>query len=165
MSQARDMYERMSGSQAARMLRAVSRSVRNFWQIDDIRVLTDIDQFQHAAPKMQRWIMAEPTVRTLYHKQRLDGYSESYVDIDPQGIGESHYDYRRAMDGIVVVNEDAKGNDPEYVADNYMDELLPEDADLTLEEQSDILLAWEHAKAHILRRKEDPTSRFNADLA
>lgn len=164
MAQARDMYERLSGSTAARMLRAAGRSIRNFWQVDEIRPLREIGELQVAPPSMQRWIMAEPTVRALFHKQRLDGYSDTYVDVDPQGIGEDHYDYRRVMDGILVVNEDPESEGPEWTATSYLDELLPDDRDLSIEEQIDILQTWEFAKDAIRRNREDPTSRYNADL-
>lgn len=165
MSQAREMYERLSSSTAARKLRAVTRSIRSYWQIDEIRALRTIDQLQNAAPRMQRWIMAEPTVRALHLQQRVDGYSDTYFDIDPQGIGETHYDFRRAMDGIVVVNEDAKANEPEWTADSYLDDLLPDDDHLSLEEQVEIFETWEFAKAAIIANREDPTSRYNADLS
>ena len=65
-----DMYERMSGSTAVRMLRAAGRSIRSMWQLDEIRALQTIGEFQNSPLVMQRWVMAEPTIRQMYQAQR-----------------------------------------------------------------------------------------------
>ena len=165
MESAAEVFEKLAGSEAERVLRAVGRNIRSMWQLDEIRMLSTIGELQTAPLTMQRWIMAEPMVRQMYHDQRVDGYSESYVDVHPGDIGESHYDYRRVMDGVLVDDEEPDNNgDPSWHATTYIEELLPEDRDLLLEEQVDILQTWEHVRAAIKRGKEDPTSRFNADL-
>ena len=165
MSGAQDLYERVSGSEAARMLRAAGRAVSNVWRADDIRTLIDIGSIQHAGLQMQRWIMAEPTIRSLYHKEQVDGYSDTYVDMHPGVVGESHYDYRRAMDGLVMVaeEEDEEGEFG-WSATTYFEDLYEDDNDLDLEEQLDIQDTWRALREHILRKGDDPTSKFNAAL-
>lgn len=165
MDTARDMYSHLEGSNAMRAIRAVGRAVRSLWQLDEIKELIDIGQLQHAPLSMQRYLMAEPTIRGLYQQQRVDGYSDTYVDIFPGTIGEEHYDYRRVMDGIVV--EDAEPDENgEYgwTATSYLEELLPDEPDLLLVEQLDILASWGGLKAAVEKGGEDPTSKFNADL-
>lgn len=155
---AQNIYEQLSGSQAMRMARAAGRKVRSLWNSDEIQKILDIAAMQHAPPVMQRWIMAEPTTRKLYHEQRLDGYQGTYIDTNPGDIGEDHYDYRRVMNGIVVEDEDGAA-----YATTYYDDLL-EEIELTIEEQTDIIQTWDAVKAAIRKGSEDPTSRWAADL-
>lgn len=152
-------YDWVNFSAAANLARAVGRKVRGIWQNDEIRALVEIAQLQHAPLKMQRWIMAEPTIRTLYHKQQCDGYSDTYVDREPGLIGDQHYDYRRVMDGMIVDSSDG-----DWQATTYMEDLLPDDMDLQLDEQNDILTTWEFIRDAARRKKEDPTSKYNSNL-
>jgi len=165
MEGARDLYERISGSDAMRALRVAGRAVRSMWQLDEVRVLNTMDELQTAPLTMQRWVMAEPTIRREYHQQRIDGYSDTYIDAFPKDVGEEHYDYRRVMDGMVVVDE-VPDDEGEYgwQATTYFDELLPDDNELLLEEKMDILDTWAAAKAALKARKLDPTSRYGASL-
>lgn len=157
---AQDAYERISGSDAMRMLRAAGRAVRSAWQMDEIRPLYTIGEFQHAPLTMQRWLMAEPTTRALYNKQKIDGYSDTYIDVDPGTLGENHYDYRRAMDGLVVVDEDTG----DWHAMQYLDELRTDDVELELDQQVDIQQAWSYLRHHIRQKTDDPTSRYNSAM-
>lgn len=159
MSKGREIYERISGSEAARLARAASRAVRSIWQRDEIRELMTVGEFQHAPNSMQRFIMANETIRRLFQQQRCDGYSETYMDTEPGAIGEAHYDYRRATNGMVM--EAADGS---FYATTYFDDLLEEDRELMLDEQIDIQHSWSRIVEMVRRGGEDPTSRFNADL-
>lgn len=161
---AREMYEQFNGEHARRLIQAAARRVGTMWQSDSIQFLSSIGQLQHAPPTMIRWVMAEPTLREMYHAQQVDGYSDYYEDVAPSDVGEQHYDYRRVMDGIVVLNEDAQDEEPEWHADSYMEDLLPDDGDLSLAQQVDILDTWQAIVAHIRHGKDDPTSRYNAQL-
>lgn len=162
--QARDAYERYSGAEAMRVMRAVGRAVTNFWQTDTVRPLVSIDQLQHAPLTMQRFLMAEPTVRKMYHQQRVDGYSETYVDIHPGVRGHDHYDYRRVMQGFVVVDDADEEGMEGFSATTYFDELLPDDAELDHGQQIDIIQSWDYLRAAIEKGGDDPTSRFNSAL-
>jgi hypothetical protein len=159
MATAHDLWERTNGSTAMRVMRAAARAARSLWDSDEIKALLEIGQLQHAPPTMQRWIMAEPTIRKLYHNQACDGYEGTYVDMHPKDIGEGHYDYRRVMDGVVVLDEDGG-----WHSDQWAEELLPDDTDLPLEDQVDILDTWAAIKSHVVHGKEDPTSKWNSTL-
>lgn len=155
---ARGIYEALASSQALRMARAARRAVGSIWQSNEIRSLTAREDFQSAPLEMQRWVMAEPKVRKMYHQQRLEGYEGSYRDPFPEDVGEEHYDYRRVMNGLVVETDDG------WRATTYLDELLPEERELDLEEQVDIVHSWEWIRDHIRQGGEDPTSRWGAEL-
>lgn len=165
MSAAQNAFEAMHGSTAMRLARAALRGVENYWQANVIQPLYDIGAFQHATPVMQRWVMAEPLVRERYLQQRVDGYHDTYVNIHGTDVGPDHYDYRRVMNGVVVFDEETDNIEEQgWSATTYFDEIMPEDRELTIEEQDDILTTWQHVRDHILRGKEDPTSRWNAEL-
>jgi len=119
---------------------------------DRVTTLFEINQFQGASIQMQRWVMANPVARELYHAQRCEGYIDTYVDVEPNSIGEKHYDYRRVMDGVMVIEED------NWYFKCYLDELKEGDRDLTHGEKTDILQTWSRLEYLIALNKEDPTS-------
>ncbi len=152
MSQAQQLYDKVYSSsaiQAARnMIKQFGNSLSNNEFVYPMKSLQD---FKEASFVMQRWIMANPNIRELYHAQQCDGYSNTYIDMDPRDVGEFHYDYRRVMDGIVVDYKDG------WEAVQYLDTLREGDRDLTLDEQVDILDTWSILDAFIKKGKEDPT--------
>lgn len=158
---ARDVYDRIHNSQAMQMAKAVIRQVGAFFNPDAIVPLDSLLSLRQASLTMQRWIMAEPTIRTLYHKQLVDGYSDTYVDMSPNQIGEEHYDYRRVMDG--VVQEGVDGYD--WVVNMYPDDLHEGDRDLTQLERNDVLNTWEIIKLYTEARDADPTNLWGGDMA
>jgi hypothetical protein len=101
---------------------------------------------------MQRWVMANPMVRELYHKQRCDGYSSTYTDVSPGDIKENHYDYRRTTDGVML--ETTEGD---YVTKWYIEELLPSDRHLTNSEKIDIINTWTVVNNALMMKELDPT--------
>lgn len=159
MTRAEELYDKFSSSHAMRMMRAAARAATHFWESDTIRYLADIGAMQNAPPSMHRWIMAEPTIRELYHANRCDGYSDTYVDAFPSDVGEAHYDYRRVTNGVVMETEDGG-----WKAATWNEDLLEEDRELSMEEKCDILDTWWGIKQVIEAGGEDPTSRYNADL-
>lgn len=159
MQGAHELYEKYSSSHAMRIMRAAARAATHFWESNTIRYLADIGAMQHAPQVMHRWIMAEPEVRKLYHENRCDGYSHSYVDAAPNDIGDSHYDYRRVMQGVVVETEDGG-----WKARTWHEELEDDDYEFSMEEKADILDSWWAIRQIIRAGGEDPTSAFNADL-
>lgn len=160
MENAGSIFQRTDYDTLLRTTRAVSRQLKGAFRDDVIQPLYDIGQFQTAGPVMQRWIMAEPTVRQLYHEQGCDGYSGTYVDMAPHAVGETHYDYRRVMDGVVVTDEQTG----QWHADSYLEPLYEGDRDLMPDEQADIQIAWRHLKRHLRDGTDDPVSPWNGEL-
>lgn len=159
----RQMFDRFAGDHAMQYLKAVGRAAVSAWQVDCIKALTDIGQLQWASPTMQRFIMAEPETRRRYHAQRLDGYSHTYIDLYPGDVGEAHYDYRRAMHGLMVMDETEDPNTPEWTATSYADDLVDGDEELTISEQVAIQDTWDAIK-RARWGNEDWTDRFNSSL-
>lgn len=127
-----------------------------------IEAMLDVINTRNANLINQRWIMAEPTIRAMYHKQQIDGYSGSYVDVSPGVIGDRHYDYRRAVDGLIRETPDG-----DFECDIYTDELIEGDAPLTLRDQVNIQLTWDFLRSHLNSKAsmlEDPTDKAGGYL-
>jgi len=155
MERGRELFDKYHGAEAMRLAKAAIRATQHMFMHDAIMELNNISQFQQAKPVMQRWIMACPDIRKLYHQQRCDGYSGSYIDMYPGTIGEDHYDYRKVMSGIMVVGET---DDCDY--DWRMRVWIEDDEnDVTLSfgDKTTILSVWDMVKSMAKPGKEDPT--------
>jgi hypothetical protein len=158
-SNARNLYNQFNSSEAMRLARAARQKISNLFQTDEIKPMWDIASIQNAPPMMQRYIMSEPTTRKLFMEQRIDGYSDSYIDMYPGTIGETHYDYRRVMNGVVTI--DKTGLEKTTF---YLDELAEGDRELHLDEKVIILNTWEIVADLMKYGDRDPTSVFNNKL-
>jgi hypothetical protein len=155
---AKEAYERFNGSEAMRLARALTRQVHGFFQPEVVRQLSTIGDFQSASHTMQRFVMANPAVRELYQQQRCEGYGDTYLDIEPNNIGLAHYDYRRAVEGVVQVTDEG------YVAQFFPGDLREGDKELTYQDKTDIKLTWMALEAMLDAGMDDPTSQWNAKL-
>lgn len=153
MQRSREAFDKYNGSAAMRFAREVMQSVKNIFETPCIKPLWVLKEMQGASLLMQRWVMSNPVVRELYHAQRCDGYSETYVDMAPGLSGDDHYDYRRVMDGAVVFDENG-----DWSSTQYLDELIEGDRDLLHEEKVDILNTWNAMNLLIALGADDPTS-------
>jgi len=152
-----EVFNRYGGSEAIRLAKAAVRTVQHAFDRDVVRPLDTIGAIQQAGPYMQRWIMACPGVRTMYHQQRCDGYSNSYVDYQPGSIGKDHHDWRLVNHG--VVHEQPQDSEFEWVAVNYFDE-AENDAHLSLREKVEIMDVWNFLNQVMKPGQEDPTSPY-----
>jgi hypothetical protein len=159
MQRSRDAFEHYNGTAAIRFIREVVQSVQGTSPTPYIGMLLELKQMQDASLLMQRWIMANPVARHQYHKQQLDGYSDTYVDVSPKDVGDDHYDYRRVMDGALVFDD--KGD---WQCKQYLDQLHEGDRDLLHEEQMDIRQTWTAMDLILQLGKDDPTSASGGSL-
>ena len=141
-------------NEIARVTRHLVTTAKDFFfDPNKIIPLTQLDELQTASFQMQRWIMAEPTIRQTYLNQQIDGYSDTYVNVFGKAVGEDHYDYCRVMDGVVLPN-----NETHYVkfyanSEDSMDQIL------THFDKCDILDTWDFAKWY-LDLGLDPTNPY-----
>ena len=164
MEGSRQLFEQFNGAEAFRRARAVVRRVQGIFQRDDIHPLLDLDKLQSALFQMQRWVMAEPTIRDLYHNQRCDGYSESYNDVEPGVKGTDHDDWRIVNNGFVLdVPAENEGEEDGWMYRVFFDEIKEGDRELTFGEKVDIHETWDMVK-HYIATGEDPTSIFGNKL-
>lgn len=158
-AQYQQAWQEFSSAEAIRLARAALGKVESALQPNVIRSMWELPHFQNASPINQRFIMANPVVRELFHAQRLDGFSNSYVDYSPKDIGESHYDYRRVIDGIV--RETADGG---WQADIFVDDVREGDHPLTIDQQTDAINSWNIIEWYLSLGEDDPTSQSGGKL-
>lgn len=153
-----EAFNHFNGSEAMRFARKVISSINGAFDTPYIHEYRTLEQMQNASTLMQRWVMANPTVRGLYHQQLCDGYSETYTDKEPGRIGDQHYDYRVATQGLVKFDEEDG-----WKTSIYFEELKEGDRDLLLEEQVAIAHTWSALEA-LAALGEDPTSANGGKL-
>ncbi len=164
MEASKAIYEEINDSNAIRLAKAALKHVVNPIHPNQIVDLTTIEEMQCAQPMMQRFIMADIATRQMYHRNLIDGYSDTYVDNAPGKVGLEHYDYRRVIEDIIMDGEDADGN-YEWGVHVFGEDIDPEDKVLTLDEKVIILRIWERLGASMMSGKEDPTNPWGGKIA
>lgn len=150
-------YQRLTDVSIGRQARSVVRSLAGMLGGDRIQPIESYTGLQMARPVMQQYIMAEPSYRKLYHEQRCNGYSDSYVDLEPGRVGEAHSVYRRVMDTVLVDTPTG------WEVTMYPDELQEWERALPPDEQKVILDAWSLVQRAI-GEGVDPGDIFNSPL-
>ena len=158
LERAREAYDRVLDNDPWRVARAALNAVASMWGTDEIREIVEYSQLQNAKPTMQRWIMANPTIRALYHEQRCDGYQGSYVDMQPGLVGKMHDDWCTINEGVIMVDPETQDWTASTISWTDMD-----NTELTLTEKMMILHTHEHVEAGI-REGRDVTSMWDDDL-
>lgn len=158
---ARNMYQVIDESRALQVLRNLMHKRNEAWVSNNIRAIETLEGLQTADPYMQRWIMAEPELRYRYLNQTVDGYSDSYVNHHGDAIKDDHYDYRRVMDGVVIVDDEDESID--FKVKHYY-EFEDDPIRLTIYEKKAILDVWALVRHYLDEGGEDPTSVTGAQL-
>ena len=157
MNEAYDIYKSINDSSIVQMAKNALRKAGEFVMTQFIKPLYTKEELQEAPLCMQRWIMAEPYIRKEDQQGRLNGYKSTYMDLDPEGIGIDHYDYRRVTDGILMEDKDTGSM---YI-DSWYEDLYPDDRELDFDEQTDILYTWKIARMVMRNLEEDITCNDN----
>lgn len=157
-SNVENLYNRFNSDEVNRLTKAALRGAAGLFLPNQIQYLNTIGNLQNAPVVMQRWIMANPIVREQYHKQKCEGYGDSYVDMEPNSIGIDHYDYRRVNTGIIKETETG------WMCTTHFDELKENDRPLDVLEKDDILNTWDIIEMFMRAKHEDPTSPWNNKL-
>lgn len=153
------LFEKFNGENALRLAKAARRKVTGLFQQDIVKPLWSLEEIQQAALTMQRWVMAHPGIRKLYHDQRCDGFSDTYLDMQPDVFGEKHYDYRRVMDGLATEDQDGTLN-----ITYYYDDVPDDDPELSLHDVVDIRNTWDMIERYLKHTDDDPTSIYGDKL-
>lgn len=163
MEQAQSLFSEMYDPRIMQRARSMMRAVGGIMHPNTIVPLTSVEELRMAKPIMQRYIMSCVSLRELYHKQLCDGYSDSYVDMDPKAVGEADYTWRRVMNGLVQDTVDDEGN-ASWKVSMFPDDLRPGDRELDLDEQSIIKnYVWPTIEEAI-KAKMDLTDVFGGTL-
>lgn len=153
-------YNYMMDTRPWEMAEALMRQTTHLFDPNAIRPLWSLAELQTAKPVMQRWIMAMPEVRGMYHNNQIDGYSATYEDAQPGMVGVEHYDWRRATNSMVAMQPEAE----EWSATTYTEELIEHDRELSFNEKADIAVTWGQCLHQMHTQQYDPTSVWNNKL-
>lgn len=153
-----NLFDRYHGSQAIQLAKLAIHHAAQIFRADDVRSLFDVVDFQTAGLVMQRWVMANPTVRAMYHAQQCDGYSDTYIDDHPGKIGDNHYDYRRVTNGIVQESGD------NWFVNIFSEDLKEGDQELDIHKQASILSTYEILNMMFKRGYDDLTNPYGGKL-
>ena len=155
-------HQELVNSSLSRKVEAMRYKINNLWSDDVIRTMHSIGDIQQTPDVMVRWVMANPTIRNLYHQDRVEGFGDRYVDREPQYVGSNQYDYRRIMDGVVCVNKDT--DTASYTT--YHEEMIDNDVVLTSIEKASVKMAWDIIENGIEEGDDrDSTSDWNAIMS
>ena len=144
-----------------RKLDAVKRKVRHAFDDDDIAPMSRIGEFQQAGINRQRWLMANPKARRLVHQDRMFGWRDTYVDVEPGRFADDHRDYRQVVNGIARTNEEGHRIFEQFF-DVYDEDMREE---LKFVDQTTILDSlWTNFEAIIAQGKDDPSDMDNGSL-
>lgn len=130
------IQEEMYGENA-RKAEALTNKLRVSLRSDSIRHLQTVGEIQTAPDSMIRGIMANPTVRQLYHDGILNGYGERYVDVHPNAVGVNHRDYRDYTSGVVMDHGDGVMQAKIFNDQFGMDEIKP-----TFFDKTNMMMTW-----------------------
>ena len=152
-------YEAVNDTAAKHYIDLVKHRLNGAWQPDAIRYLETIKYIQMASSEMQKYIMAYPPLRSRHLNGMVFGYEEEYVN-ESDGIGDTHYEYRRTVDGMLVHN--AETNTSSYV--QYIEAEEPV-TKINVLDQIAILRTWDIISAHLdSGDNADPTSPWNGTM-
>lgn len=162
LNKSREIFESINSSEALRRARASVRSLISNRNPNAFFAVENIDQLRAAGHRMQRFLLADPVIRTLAHKQKIDAYSETYKDTEPGVVGRDHYDYRRVIDGVYRQETDENGDDV-IVIEHFTEQLVTGDRHLDFVEKSDTLDNWTFQRM-MIAAGFDSTSRLGGRL-
>lgn len=154
------MYEENVTRRAMNIGELMKQKVGAIFKSDIIRRLDTLNDVKHAPTTMRRWIMAEPSLRERYSVKGVSGYEGEFDNPYPdQGSGNTHYDYRRVMNGVVSLDE----NNNAY-SEQYLDSVKDTDL-LILSQQGIIRYSWFAIKNSLKEGcTEDMTSEWGGLL-
>jgi hypothetical protein len=153
------LFDRYNSSAAMEFARNAVRTVSGIFDVHTIRAMNELQEFVKANDIMQRYLMCSERINTLYLQQRIDGYSDTYINMNGTNVGEANYDYRRVNDGILQWT-----TDDDWKIVEYGEELREGDRDLLFSEQLDILHSQRALEYLIALGKDDPTSTTGGQL-
>lgn len=156
---AKNAFEHYNSSAALNFARnAIQQLTGGNIDVQRVVYLSELEQLQNATQLMQRWLMANPNVRERYLDQKIDGYSDTYVNVHGTDTGWTHYDFQLATTGLMTIDEQAEVHWTEYDI-----QLADGDRMLTMCEQIDINDCWSVQNV-MLALDADPTDPMGGKL-
>lgn len=150
---------RLKESRIYRSTLAATRRLKNRGRIDAVQQLLDIGAVQHAPRKMQRYVMANKSIRKLWQRRQAAGYEDGYnqENHNRNALGDTHDVYRIVTSGIAYKDDDGYLASTYYLSEEERNELSGID-------QLDVLVTWATVDQAVWDMADDPVSQYNACL-
>lgn len=158
-SRAMEVFNEINSDQAVMAAEAVLSQIESMTGQDIIEPLLTVQHLQTAQPIMQSWIMTNPVIRQAWYDGKVEGYSDTYIDPEPNRVGHEMQAYRNLMNGVFQPHEEAA-----YQYDLYFDRTSNIDEVPTIRQVAAILASHEAAEAAYEAGEQDPTSQYGASL-
>lgn len=151
------MIERFESAKAAvqnQDIDMMRNRLNGVWQTNSIRKLDTILEVQQAPLVMRNLIMANPTLKKKWNNGLMEGWNGEYTG-DNTSVADTHYEYRRVMDG--VIKED-------FTHTQYHEELVNLDDALGIIMKDAVIHVWDVCNKSMLVDSVDMTSQNNGRL-
>lgn len=160
----KENFEAVSGWRIVNATRKAVAGVQGFDAPDVITPMYTDEAFLKTPVLMQRFIMADPVIRELYHKKRIDGWSDTYVDNYPKVIGPDHLDYRIVKHGIVERTVTPE-NVTQYAVTEFKHSIGEREVKLSASNQLDLCRTTMFVRSKMSRGKNDLTSLYDEEVS
>lgn len=152
-------YEAINGAGAVMAAKAILEQSNAAINPDIIRPLSTVLDFQTAKPVMINWLMTDTRIRQAWLDGRINGWSDTYVDLEPGKIGEQMTMYRQLHQGVLK-------DDPEssWVMNQYFEEYPDNATRLDIRDLANIFSSQERMLDIIEQGGEDPSDEYGGNL-
>lgn len=158
-AEVKENFEAVSGWKVVNATRRALAGLNSINSPSAILPLYTDDAFQTANLTMQRFLMADVEIRQLYHKKRIDGWSDTYQDHQPKVIGHDHYDHRMSLHGIVERKE-REDETVFFEKTEFRGELKPWDQEISTFNRLDIRRSAIFLRSRLKKGMADLTSLY-----
>ena len=121
--------------------------------LDVLRPLATLEEFQAAKPYMRKYMMANPTLKQSWLNGEADGYDGDFEQFEVGAVGEADRHWRTVMNGMEVEE------DKTYSYTTYCDA-----DDMNANDQLDIQDMWQHVNYIMEVEEDDPSSILGNSL-
>lgn len=153
-----DVYNRFASDTARLYQKLVLQDASGHLNQDMVSVVR-YEHLHMANLAMQRYILAEPSLNSLYQKGMCYGYQDTCVMYEENKYGEDCVEYRRVMDGSLIFDDDDEGSVITYSQNDT--EMYKEDLDTI--DQFNIMKTWENV-ARMVAEGIDPSDPLLGEL-
>lgn len=160
-NRAKGRFDNFDFDRIERKFDGFKRMVTHAFDIDEIRPMRTIGQFQQAGPIQARWLYANPRVKRLHEREMIDGWSGYKFNRHEGRYGDDDPDYQQVMQGLEVCNEEGHSHFVEWLHlydDDYRTEL-------TFSQQTTIRNSmWVNFESFLDEGLDDPSDPHNGSL-
>lgn len=148
-------YVNSTGVKTAEQMILLGNSIAVNTHSNYMTPLETLDELLSANRTYQNYLMANPTVRTLYLEDLIEGYSDTYINHDATNLGFEQNDFREVVNSLSRSSYDESfDGDEEWITTTHSEQL---EEPLNFLEKVNVINAW-RLQDSLVRDGKDPTS-------